>query len=197
MTMPIKIGEIIESSTVEYTAECYELYKMPSLGSLVKVAEPPAEIYGIVCQAGTASIEPGRRPIARGKDEVSEEAVYQSSPQLMKLLRSEFKVLVVGHRLDGKIYQYLPSKPPHIHAFVHTCEADEIKQFSQSFNFLSILTCTRTEISIEELVAATLREMSRVQTDPHAFLVAGGKALTAILSGEYHRLKAILARLRQ
>ena len=45
----------------------------------------------------SASVEPGRRPIARGRDEASEEAVYQSSPQLARLLRSEFTALVVGY----------------------------------------------------------------------------------------------------
>ena len=141
--MSIKIGEIVESGSTEFTADCYELNNIPSLGSLVKVTEPAVEIFGIVCQSGTASIEPGRRPVARGKNEKSEEAVYQSSPQLMKLLRSEFQVFVVGHKLDGKIYQYLPPKPAHIHAFVYVCSPEEIKQFSQSLDFLSVLVNNR------------------------------------------------------
>ncbi|MBN1644195.1 MAG: hypothetical protein JW856_05205, partial [Dehalococcoidales bacterium] len=153
-------------------------------------------IYGIVCQAGTAGIEPGRRPIARGKDEASEEAVYQSNPQLTKLLRSEFQVLVVGHRAGDKIYQYLPSVPAHIHSFVHLCANEEVGEFSQSFDFLGILTSTRLPVSIEDVIAAALREMSKAQPDPHAFLVAGGKALTSILSGDYQRLKTILMRLK-
>ena len=195
--MSTKIGEIVESNCTEFTAECYELHAIPPLGSLVKVTAPTIEIFGIVCQSGTASIEPGRHPVARGKDETSEEAVYQSSPQLMKLLRSEFQVLVVGHSIDRKIYQYLPSKPAHIHAFVQVCSPEEIKQFSQSFDFLSILVNNRSQIPVEEVMAASLREMSKAQTDPHAFLVAGGKALTIILSGEYNRLKTILERLKQ
>ena len=195
--MSTKIGEIVESSSTEFTAECYELNAIPSLGSLVKVTEPALEIFGIVCQSGTASIEPGRHPVARGKDEASEEAVYQSSPQLMKLLRSEFQVLVVGYKLDGKIKQYLPAKPAHIHAFVYICGTEEIKQFGQFFDFLNILVNNRLQIPPEELVAASLREMSKTQSDPHAFLVAAGKALSSSLSGDYHRLKTILARLRQ
>jgi hypothetical protein len=192
-----KIGEIVESGSTEFTAECYELNEIPALGSLVKVMEPAEEIFGIVCQSGTAGIEPGRHPVARGKDEVSEEAVYQTSPQLMKLLRSEFQVLLIGYKINGKIYQYLPAKPAHIHAFVHVCNTDEVKQFSQSFDFLNALVNNRLEIPVEELVAAALREMSKAQTDPHAFLITGGKALTTMLSGDYRRLKTILARLRQ
>jgi hypothetical protein len=192
-----KIGEIVESGSTEFTAECYELNAIPTLGSLVKVTEPAMEIFSIVCQSGTAGIEPGRRPVARGKDEASEEAVYQSNPQLMKLLRSEFQVLVVGYKLDGKINQYLPPKPAHIHAFVYICTPEEINEFSQSFDFLNLLVNNRLQMPAEELLAAALHEMSKAQPDPHAFLVAAGKALTAILSGEYHRLKTILARLRQ
>jgi hypothetical protein len=192
-----KIGEIVESTSTEFTAECYELNGVPSLGSLVKIVEHDIEIYGIVCQSGTSSIEPGRRPVARGKDEVSEEAVYQSSPQLLKLLRTEFHVLVVGYKKGGKINQYLPAQPAHIHAFVQVCGVPEIKEFSQSLDFLSILVNNRLEIPAEELVSAALREMSQAQTDPRVFLVAGGKALTGILSGDYRRLKTILARLKQ
>lgn len=195
--MSQRIGEVIESSSAEFTAECYELYDIPPLGGLVKVNAPPLEIYGIVCQSGTAGIETGRRPIARGKEEASEDAIYQTSPQLVKLLRSEFRVIVVGYQSEGKIYQYLPSKPVHIHSFVQVCSPEEIKHFSQSFEFLGILAFAHIDFSMEELIAATLREMSRVQSDPRAFLVASGKILTNVLSGEYQRLKTILARLKQ
>jgi hypothetical protein len=46
-----------------------------------------------------------------------------------------------------------------------------------------------------ELAAATLRDMSRVQDDPHAFLVAAGKELAHLLRGNYLMLKTVLGRL--
>ena len=191
-----KIAEITESTTTGFVAECYELYCLPPFGSLVKTDDPPVEIYGIVCQAGTASIEPGRHPIARGKDEASEAEIYSANPQLLKLLRSEFRVLVLGYESDGKVFQYLPSKPARIHAFVFPCSTEEVKKFGRSLDFLSMLLAPNLPVPPEELVAAVLREMSRVQDDPRAFLVAGGKALAPLLSGEYSRLKSILARIR-
>ena len=194
--MNSKIGEVIESTSTGFLAEAYELYNLPAFGSLVKVVEPLVEIYGVVCQAGTASIEPGRRPIARGKDEASEEAIYRSSPQLIRLLRSEFSVLIVGYERDAKIYQYLPSKPVRIHAFVHQCSADELKRFSQTFDFLNLLLAANVQVPLEELMAAVLREMSQVQDDPRAFLVSAGKSLTSLLGGDYQRLRTILGRLR-
>ena len=109
-----RVGEIIQASTTDFVAQCYELYQSPPLGSLVKTRDQSVELYGFVCNATTTSLEPGRRPIARGKDEASEEEVYKSSPQLLKLLRSEFGAVVVGHRQGDKLYHYLPPQPrPH------------------------------------------------------------------------------------
>ena len=190
-----RVGEVIEATSTNFVAECYELYQSPSLGSLVKTIDSPVELYGIVCHATTASIEPGRRPIARGKDEATEEEVYRSSPQLTKLLRSEFTSLVVGHRQDGKLHHYLPPKPARIHGFVYLCPPDEVKEFSQSFDFINILLNTHLPVSVEEVVSASLRQMSQVYEDGQAFLVAAGKELALLLGGEFGRLRAILGRI--
>ena len=192
-----RVGEVIEASTTDFVAQCYELYQSPPLGSLVKTIDLPLALYGIVYNATTTSLEPGRRPIARGKDEASEEEIYRSSPQLLHLLRSEFSALVVGHRQNDKLYHYLPPKPARIHSFVYLCSPEEVKEFSQSFDFLNILLNTHLPVSAEELVAACLRLMCRVYEDPHAFLVAAGKELAILLSGEFNQLKAILGRIKE
>ncbi|MBA7709674.1 hypothetical protein ES703_118596 [subsurface metagenome] len=191
-----RVGEVIEASTTDFVAQCYELYQSPPLGSLVKTRDLAVELYGIVYNATTTSFEPGRRPIARGKDETSEEGIYQASPQLLKLLKSEFSALVVGHRQDDKLYHYLPPKPARIHAFVYLCSPEEVKEFSQSFDFLNILINTRLPVSSDELIAACLRQMSQVYEDRRAFLVAAGKELAILLSGNFNQLKAILGRIK-
>ena len=190
-----RVGEVIEASTTDFVAQCYELYQLPPLGSLVKTRDQEVELYGIVYYAATTSIEPGRRPIARGKDEDSEEAIYRSNPQLLKLLRSEFSALVVGYK-DEKLYHYLPPKPARIHSFVYLCNPDEVKEFGQSFDFLNMLINAHLPVPIDELIAACLRQMSEVYEDRQAFLVAAGKELAILLSGEFNQLKAILGRIR-
>jgi len=190
-----RVGEVIEASTTDFVAQCYELYQSPPLGSLVKTTDLPVELYGIVYNATTASLESGRRPIARGKDEASEEEIYRSSPQLLKLLRTEFSALVVGYRENEKLYRYLPPKPARIHGFVYLCSPDEVREFSQSFDFLNILINAHLPVSMEELIAASLRQMSQVYEDRQKFLVAVGKELAVLLGGEFNRLKAILGRL--
>ncbi len=192
-----RVGEVIEASTTDFVAQCYELYQSPPLGSLVKTTDLPVELYGIVYHATTAGIEPGRRPIARGKDESSEKEIYRSSPQLLKLLRTEFSALVVGYRENEKLYRYLPPKPARIHSFVYLCSPDEVREFGQSFDFLNILINAHLPVSAEELVAASLRQMSQVYADPRAFLVTAGKELAVLLGGEFNRLKSILGKIKQ
>jgi len=191
-----RVGEIIEASSTGFTAESYELYRLPPLGSLVKTGDGETGLYGIVHHATTGSLEPGRRPLARGKDEASEEDVYRTSPQLLKLLKSEFSVVVVGHRQAERLNHYLPPCPARIHGFVYRCGDGEIKEFGQGYGFLNILVSAQLPVSTEELVAAALRQMSRAQEDPRAFLVGAGKELAVLLGGQFHQLKAILGRLQ-
>lgn len=190
--MANKIAEVIEASTAQFTAQCYELYKMPSLGDLVKTGD----IYGIVAYAETTGLEPGRKAIARGKDEATESAVYESSPQLKKLLKSQFTAAVVGYKKDGKIYQYLPPEPAHIHSFVYLCQPEEVDEFSKSFTFLNILINAAIPIPVEEVITSCLRQMSRVQKDSHTFLVSAGKEIANLLNNNITRLKNILERLK-
>lgn len=198
MSEPERVGEVIEACTTDFTAQCYELYQSPPLGRLVKTHwEENSDLFGVVCRATTAGIETGRRPIARGKDEVNEDEIYRSSPQLLKLLRSEFDAAVIGFKKADTICQYLPPKPARIHGFVYLCTDEEVKAFSRSFNFLDILLNTRLELPVEEMVAASLRQMSLVYgAQKRAYLVSAGKELASLLSRDYSQLKAILRGLK-
>jgi hypothetical protein len=188
-----RVGEVIEASSTGFVAQCYELYQMPPLGAMVKTDDSGTQIYGVLYNATTSGLEPGRRPIARGKDELNEDEIYRANPQLLKLLRSEFAVQVIGFRKGTVVYQHLPPKPAHIHAFVHTCSDEEIKEFSRSLNFLDILLKSRLPIPVEELVGASLRQMSLVYgAERRPFLVTAGKELATLLSDDYGQLKAIL-----
>jgi len=193
-----KTGEVIEASTSGYLAQCYELYQSPALGSLVKTrGDDNLDILGVVSNTATLGIEPGRRPIARGKDVVSEEEIYRESPQLYKLLKSEFDVMVIGYSVDGRIYQNLPPKPARIHGFVYLCTQEEVRLFSQCLDFLSLLLNASVEIPVEELVIATLREMARSYgSERRSFLIEAGKELAVLLSKDYVRLKTILRGLK-
>jgi hypothetical protein len=189
-----KIGEVIEASTGEFMAQCYELHQPPPFGSLVKAREGEVEIYGVVSQAQTTSIEPGRKPIARGREEDEEEDVFRSNPQLERLLRTDFSALVVGHEEGQRLHHYLPPRPAKIHGFVYLCGGEEVEKFSQSLDFLSILV--GVGLQADELIAASLRHAAAAHREPGDFLTRAGRELAVLLGGETSRLNTILRRIK-
>jgi len=189
-----KIGEVIEASTGEFVAQCYELHQPPPFGSLIKAREGEVEIYGVVSRAETTSIEPGRRPIARGREEDDEEDIFRSSPQLARLLRTDFTALVVGHEEGQKLHHYLPPRPAKIHSFVYLCDAEEVEKFNQSLDFLSILV--GVGLQADELIAASLRHAAAAHRAPGDFLIRAGRELAVLLGGEINRLNTILRRIK-
>jgi hypothetical protein len=193
--LPTKIGEIIQASTGEFVAECYELHRPPPLGSLLRTSDGEMEIYGVVYNASTESIDPGRRPLARGREESEEENIYRQHPQLSRLLRTTFDTLIIGHGQGDELHHYLSPRPPRVHSFVYLCDQDEVRRFTRSLDFLAILLNSKAG-SVDEVVSACLRQASRAHDDERAFLVRAGKELAVLLGGELNRLNAILRRIR-
>ena len=191
-----RIGEVVEATTTSFITQSYELWQLPSLGSLIKTGNDAEEYYGIVCRAVTQGVEPGRRAVARGKDSPNTEAIFRENPQLERLLKSEFTALVVGFKDEDSCRQYLPPRPARIHTFVHSCTANEIQKFSAKFDFLSLILRAEIEIPPEELIAATLREMATTQSDRNLFLSQAGRELARLMSKDYGRLRIILEGIR-
>ncbi len=187
-----RLGEVVETTTTGFWAQCYRLYEAPPLGALVRTGGPyPA--YAVAHHVSTQGIDASRRPVARGADEASEEAVYLSNPQLSQLLRTEFQAVVVGHSVEGDPRYHLPPSPPPIYAFVYACGPEEIRRFTSNVAFLRPLA-TSGITALEEVVAACLSLAAGAQPDSNGFLVEAGKQLMGILPGEFRRVEAILQR---
>jgi hypothetical protein len=192
-----KIAEVIETSSTGFTAQCYDLNAAPPLGSLIKTALDGITIYAVVAHVSTMSLEPGRKPVARGKGEESEEAIFKANPQLEKLLRCEVNAVIVGHQLNDEVKHYLPPRPARLHGFVFGCSKGEVQDFSKKTGFINLLFSAQGEVSAEEMTAAALRRMSASYEgdERRKFLLTAGKALAQLLSADYNRLKTILERL--
>ena len=189
-----RFGEVIEASTTGFKVQCYELYEAPFLGSLVWTGGPSA-IYGIVYDVTTASMDPARHPIARGRDEESEGAVYRNNPQLSRLLSTEASSVVVGHRSSGEMVRRLPPLPARIHSFAHICTSGELRELSASLEFLPALLSSPWIMAPDDVTAAFLLHASAAHPAPREYLVEAGKELAAALSGDVRRLNGILKRL--
>ena len=216
-----RLGEVVESSSDRFTAQCYRLYESPPLGALIRTdsartppfghsPEPPpldkegfrgvgakGHVYAVVCRVSTQALDPGRPVVARGEGEDTEEGIYSSNPQLARLLSTTFEALIVGHGDEAGVSQRLPALPPRIHAFVYPCATEEMERFTRSLDFLPLLLNSSHAGTgmADEVVTAFLRQASAHLEERDAFLVLTGKALARQLTRDLPRLNSILRRL--
>ena len=185
-----RIGEVVDASTAEFTAQCYRLYDAPAIGSLVLCGEQ-TPTYGIVCEATTQSIDPGRAAIPRGLNAATEADVLNNNPQIERLLYTRFRAVIVGFQDGNGVRRYPPLSAPRMYSFVRECDASELNEFSSSHEYLALLLNAPMNVQ-DHVVASFLRHASAAHSDGREYLVSAGKFLAAILPGQLPRLSGIL-----
>ena len=200
------IGEVIETTTTHYTAQCLEpedlsFPPMPPFGSWVKSFDEESgnTIFSVVTYVTTTPIDSVHRARALG---LSLAELREQQPQIFAMLKTEFKAAIVGYEVaennnnavGGKVYQYLPPRPPQIHQGVYHCSAEEVIHFTEELDFLRTLLQVR-DIPVESLIAAAIREVYRLRKANRAWLVQVGRTLSILLKDDYDRLRYILSQI--
>ena len=186
-----RVGEVVESTSTSFIAQCYQLNGAPALGALVRTDSP--DIYGVVGSVTTEPLDSARPVLARGEDADTEEDVIRDNPQLARLLTSRFQVLIAGHIEDGITHQYLPPRPPRVHSFVYECNSEEISLFASRLNLLRLILNSGTPHS-DEIVGAFIRQAMLSHAQPSGFLALAYRTLAVELSTAVARLNSILQR---
>ncbi|HEY7067696.1 MAG TPA: hypothetical protein VII06_39940, partial [Chloroflexota bacterium] len=155
------------------------------------------ELFAVVAETRTASLEAGGRPIARGHEDVVDAAIYRENPDLEHVLRTEFKALLVGFRSGAAIRQHLPPLPAPLHYSVYVCTPPEVVAFTARLDFLRTLLAAPPGLA-DELAAACARAAAAARggAEDEAFLLRVGRELAVLLRDDYDRLTAVLRRLR-
>ncbi|MEO0541002.1 MAG: HAS-barrel domain-containing protein [Cyanobacteria bacterium P01_A01_bin.105] len=198
---PAHIAEVIETSTTEFLAQCLEpddlsFPAMPPFGSWVKSYDEEADnqIFGVVYHATTSPIDSVHRARALG---MSLADLREQQPQIFAMLKTEFRVAIVGYRPQGNAalaYQHLPPRPPQVHQAVLRCDAAEVVAFTEAFDFLRILLQTGG-IPADSLVAAAVREVYQLRQLDRDWLVQAGRMIGLLLKDDYDRLRLILSQI--
>ncbi len=195
---PSALGEVVEASTTTFVAQCLEPERLtfptlPPLGSWIRSQDEETGnwIYGVVCYAAITPIDTVHRPRALG---LSPQQLREQQPQIFAMLRSDFRAAIVGFVGEGRVYQYLPPRPPQIHQPVYPCLESEVREFCRSFEFLRTLLRVNG-IPSDELVAAVLRQTYRILNRDRRWLVQAGRQLSSLLRDDYEHLSAILRKI--
>ena len=186
-----RVGEVVESTSTSFIAQCYQLDGAPGLGALVRTDSP--DIYGVVGSVTTEPLDSARPVLARGEDADTEEDVIRDNPQLARLLTSRFQVLIAGHIEDGITHQYLPPRPPRVHSFVYECNSEEISLFASRLDLLRLILNSGTSHS-DEIVGAFIRQSVLSHDRPSDFFALACRTLAVELSTDVARLNSILQR---
>ena len=192
----MRIGEIVETRSTGFVAESLQLNQPPPLGSLVKVEWPQGvSIYGVVAYGESLGLEPGRRAVRRGTDEVYDAAVYAENPQLPHIIRTVFHVLFAGWDDGTRLRQQLPPQPPPLHYSVHTCEVGEVERFTDSdrgLYYLRLLLSADVEVPVVSLVVAHINQTYLVRGEDRAWLEAAARELASLLKRDHDSLMGVL-----
>ena len=194
------IAEVIETSTTEFLAQCLEpedlsFPAMPPFGSWVKAYDEEAnnQIYGVVYHATTSPLDSVHRARALG---MSLDELREQQPQIFAMLKTEFRVAIVGFvpQETQRTYQHLPPRPPQVHQAVHRCERDEVVSFTQELDWLRTLLQV-SGVPTESLAAAAIREVYSLRDLDRDWLVRAGRTVSVLLKDDYDRLRMILSQI--
>lgn len=204
---PQHIGEVIETSTTEYLAQCLEpedlkFPVMPPFGSWIKSFDEESgnKILAVVTYVTTSPIDSVHRARALG---LSLAELREQQPQIFAMLKTEFRAAIVGFETPnqnnssddyGRVYQYLPPRPPQIHQSVYHCDAAEVIHFTDNLDFLRTLLQVK-DIPVESLVAAAVRDVYRLRSANREWLLNVGRTLSTLLKDDYDRLRYILSQI--
>lgn len=185
-------AEIIESNLSLWTAQCWQWDNSPSFGSLVTTSHNSLQIFGIVHNIKTGSMDPIRQPVPYQK---TEEQLKQEQPQIFEFLQTTFTCITIGYQENNKIFYHLPDKPPKIHAFVNNATQEQYQQFFAQEQFLHLLFNLSNQIfNLDELLLAILKQLLQKKILTPETLNSFIETFAMLCKNDYQKLKIFLQR---
>jgi len=191
----LQVGRVLRAGTRGFAIGCTVMQpEIPAFGSFVRVhGETSGQaIYGLIYDVSVEDDPFVRQFIGANPPE---EVVRDQREN--RQVPIEVSVLAVGCGADGTIRHCLPAQPPVTLDWLYQCNDEEVRAFTQRFDYFRLVLGAR-EAPVDELLAASLRTAAaaRPESEREAFLVEAGRELVRLLAGEPTRLEGLLRRLQ-
>lgn len=191
----LQVGRVLRAGTRSLALGCAVMQpNIPAFGSFVRAdGQASGEvIYGLIYDVSVED-DPFVRQFI-GADPPEEVVRDQRENRQVPI---EVHVLAVGCGAGETIRHCLPAQPPVTLDWLYQCSDEEVRAFTERFDYFRLVLEAR-EAPSDELLAASLRAAAaaRPESEREAFLVRGGRELVRLLAGEPTRLEGLLRRLR-
>ena len=188
------VSSLVAQSLPSSAAGDSSTHHKPRFGSFVRVAssDKKTAIIAVVSDVLTGPIDGVHRPSAFG---LSREELRAQQPQIFSLLRTDVHASIIGYLENGRAFQHLPPHPPEVHDFVYHATTSDIERVTNDFEFLRLLS-QATVGSIDEFLAAAIREAYQARGKDETFLQQAGQAFSQLFRADYERLVSVLKKIK-
>lgn len=192
MNLENSFAEIIESSLIQWKAECWNWDIVPCFGSLVTIKGDKRIIFGIVTQIETGSNDAIRVPFAYKKNE---EELKREQPQIFEFLKTTFSCITVGFLEDNKLLYQMVPEPPKIHAFVNLANIEQTKLFfSNELYLYALFSFQNQNIYLDELLLSIIKILADLNILNEEIMSRFLETFSLLTANDYRRLKIFLQR---
>jgi hypothetical protein len=196
--MKVHIGRSQRSSTTGFVFGCsVPAPEVPLFGSFVRAAiqQQQADAIGLIYNI-VVEDDQFVRPMISADDKMDEDEyeTYLQDQRRNRQVPIEVSVLTVGYRNDSGYNHALPPQPPMLLDKIYYCDDDEIRSFTERFDFLQLILDS-VDAPSDQLIAASLLKAASVHSDRDRFLKAAGRELAKLMSRDIARLQKLLKRI--
>jgi hypothetical protein len=191
----LQVGRVLRASTRGFALGCAVMQpEIPAFGSFVRAERQVSgqAIYGLIYDVSVEDDPFVRQFIGANPPE---EVVRDQREN--RQIPIEVRVLAVGCGDGQTIRHCLPAQPPVTLDWLYQCSDEEVRAFTEQFDYFRLVLEAR-EVPADELLAASLRVASaaRPEREREGFLIEAGRELVRLMAGEPTRLEGLLRRLR-
>jgi len=191
----LQVGRVLRASTRGFALGCAVMQpEIPAFGSFVRAEGQVSgqAIYGLIYDVSVEDDPFVRQFIGANPPE---EVVRDQREN--RQIPIEVRVLAVGCGDGETIRHCLPAQPPVTLDWLYQCNDEEVRTFTERFDYFRLVLEAR-EVPADELLAASLRvaAAARPESEREGFLIEAGRELVRLMAGEPTRLEGLLRRLR-
>jgi hypothetical protein len=167
----------------------------------IRLTEPDMPTFGSFCKAaaqrGHSHVIGLIYEISIEDDELARQLAIADAPpdevrvdnQFTRPVPIEIRALTVGYQNEGGLHWTLPPQPPLTLADIHMLTANEVRDFTDRFDFLTVIL-SASELPTDDLLVAALRQAAAVRpkAERRRYLVQAGRECSRLLSHDLTRL---------